>query len=162
MRLDLLIISGGKTGADLGAWRAARAFGLRTGGLMPLGFLTEDGPRPEFVSLYGAVKIPTPDYRMRTEANVRQSEATIWFGRTDTPGAKTTLNAIRGMGRPHMLVVPGRGVRPSDVAAWIVDRRFKSVNVAGNRESKAPGIGARVERFMGEVFRQLGYGQAGS
>jgi hypothetical protein len=27
---------------------------------------------------------------------------------------------------------------------------------AGDRVSKAPEIGARVERFMGEVFRRLG------
>ena len=29
--------------------------------------------------------------------------------------------------------------------------------MAGNRESKALGIGARVERFLAEVFRQLGH-----
>jgi hypothetical protein len=29
--------------------------------------------------------------------------------------------------------------------------------VAGNRESKSPGIGDRVERFLGAVFRQLGH-----
>jgi hypothetical protein len=34
---------------------------------MPLGFLTEDGPRPEFADLYGAREMPTPDYRARTE-----------------------------------------------------------------------------------------------
>jgi hypothetical protein len=35
------ILSGGQTGADQAAWRAARSFGLPTGGWMPLGFLTE-------------------------------------------------------------------------------------------------------------------------
>jgi hypothetical protein len=29
--------------------------------------------------------------------------------------------------------------------------------VAGNRESKSPGIGDRVERFLGVVFWRLGY-----
>jgi hypothetical protein len=29
------------------------------------------------------------------------------------------------------------------------------VNAAGNRESTSLGIGARVERFLGAVFRQL-------
>jgi hypothetical protein len=28
--------------------------------------------------------------------------------------------------------------------------------VAGDRESKSPGIGDRVERFLAAVFRQLG------
>jgi hypothetical protein len=48
--------------------------------------------------------------------------------------------------------------RPSQVAAWIVENRVKALNVAGNRESKAPGIGARVEAFLGRVFRRLASG----
>jgi hypothetical protein len=42
------VIAGGQTGADQAGWRAARASGIATWGFMPLGFLTEDGPRPEF------------------------------------------------------------------------------------------------------------------
>jgi hypothetical protein len=37
------IVSGGQTCADKAGWRAARAFGIPTGGWMSLGFLTEDG-----------------------------------------------------------------------------------------------------------------------
>ena len=48
------IISGGQSGADQAGWRVARAFGIPTGGAMPLGFLTEEGSRPEFAELYGA------------------------------------------------------------------------------------------------------------
>jgi hypothetical protein len=33
------------------------------------------------------------------------------------------------------------------------------LNVAGNCESKAPGSGERVERFMVAVFRQLATGR---
>ncbi len=100
--------------------------------------------------------MPTADYRARTEQNVRDADATVWFGTINSPGAKATLHAIRGMGKPHTIVAPGGGVRPSEVADWVSRRGFKSLNVAGNRESKAPGIGVRVERFMAEVFRQLG------
>ena len=42
------INSGGQTGADQAAWRVAKAFGVRSGGRMPNGFLTADGPGPEF------------------------------------------------------------------------------------------------------------------
>ena len=60
------IISGGQTGADQAGWRATRAFGIPTGGSMPRGFLTEDGPRPDFAELFGAVEMPTPDHHART------------------------------------------------------------------------------------------------
>jgi hypothetical protein len=60
------------------------------------------------------------------------------------------------MGRPHLLIVPHGQVHPSDVAAWLRSQRGVTVlNIAGNRESKAPGIGDRVERFLTELFRQL-------
>ena len=49
------IISGFQTGADIGGILAAKRLGLETGGTMPKGFRTEDGPRPEFAELYGAV-----------------------------------------------------------------------------------------------------------
>jgi hypothetical protein len=62
------------------------------------------------------------------------------------------------MGRPDLLVTPRKVVRPSDVARWVRENRVGVLNVAGNRESKAPGIGARLEAFLGRVFRRLAQG----
>ena len=59
------IVTGGQTGADQAGWRAAGACGIPTGGWMPKGFLTEDGPRPEFATLYDAREIPTTAYPPR-------------------------------------------------------------------------------------------------
>jgi hypothetical protein len=150
-------ISGGQTGADQAAWRAAKAHAIATGGWMPKGFLTEDGPRPEFAELYGALEMPTDSYCLRTEQNVRDSQATLWFGSTDTPGAKTTLNACQGMGRP-LLIVQQRQIRSTAAAVWLRSQPpITLLNFAGNRESKANGIGDRVEQFLAQLFRQLGH-----
>lgn len=40
------IISGGQTGVDQAALRAARDLGITTSGTAPLGWITEDGPAP--------------------------------------------------------------------------------------------------------------------
>jgi hypothetical protein len=80
------VVSGGQTGADQAGWRAARALGIVTGSRMPEGFLTEAGPRPEFAELFGAVELPGGGYPERTRANVRNSDATVWFGNPDSPG----------------------------------------------------------------------------
>ena len=101
------IISGGQTGADQAGWRPARTCGLGTGGWMPRGFLTEDGPRPDFAVLYGAREMTIAEYPPRTRRNARDGDATLWFGDTVTPGARTTLAACRGLGRPCMLGIPG-------------------------------------------------------
>jgi hypothetical protein len=57
-------------------------------------------------------------------------------------------------GKPFKAVIPG-STRPRQVAVWIVDHDVWNLNVAGNRASRSPGIGARVERFLADVFRQL-------
>ena len=73
------VISGGQTGADLGGLIAARAFSLRTGGWMPMGFLTLDGPQPDLAKLYGLQEHSSASYPPRTRRNVQQSDATIRF-----------------------------------------------------------------------------------
>ena len=76
---------------------------------MPLGFLTEDGPRPEFAELYGTMEVPRGGYPERTLANVRDSDATIWFDNPDRPGARTTLRACTGF---------GKSIAPQDRGEW--------------------------------------------
>ena len=147
------VVSGGQTGADQAGWRAARACGIATGGWMPRRFETEDGPRPDFAAEFGAVELDG-GYAERTRANVRDSGGTLWFGDTQSPGGRTTLRACHALGMPAFVVIEGR-TRPSDLAAWIEAEEIRTLNVAGNRESTAPGIGSRVERFLAETFRRL-------
>jgi hypothetical protein len=148
------IISGGQSGANQAGWRAANAAGIPTGGAMPLGFMTEDGPRPEFEQLYGAHQLDTADYLARTEANVKASDGTLLFGRNNTPGALCVFRASATYQKPYYFV-PFRSnqpIRPTYVARWIALQNIKVLNVAGNTESGAPGIGARVEAFLGRLF----------
>ncbi len=71
-----------------------------------------------------------------------------------TPGGRTTLDACRLNDRPFLIVY--RGTRPSAVAGWIEEKGIRVLNVAGNRESSNRGVGARVERFLADVFARLG------
>jgi hypothetical protein len=151
------IISGGQTGADQAGWRAANAYGVPAGGSMPRGFLTVDGPRPEFAEQFGAVQMSSESYPWRTEQNVRDADATVWFGETTTSGANATIGACRGHGKPCFLVSPSASFEPSHLAAWLTQYQVRVLNVAGNRESDEPGIGAHVERFMEQVLELLGH-----
>jgi hypothetical protein len=151
------IVGGGQTGAARAGWRAARACKIPTDGWMPLGFLTEDGPRPEFAGLYGAVELPTVDDPTPTRRNAMEAGATIWFGSLHSPGSIVTHRACLDFGRFCYDVVEGRD-GPSDVARWLSASRVSSLNVAGDRESSHPGIGDRVERFLVSVFRKLAEG----
>jgi hypothetical protein len=73
-------------------------------------------------------------------------------GRPQTPAATAASRSC---------LVFGGISRPSDAVEFIRAKGVRVCNVAGNRESKAPGIGARVERFLRDVFRRLGHAEVG-
>ncbi len=176
------VISGGQSGADQAGLRAACAAGIATGGTAPRWWLAEvadvqpDGTTrwvhrvSPWLADFGLAECDDPSddptdrvvqpwrdwcaraYVARTRANAPGSDATLWFGDHTSPGGRTTLDAARGAGRP-ILIVYGGVTKPSDVRSWIEKDRVLILNVAGNRESTAPGIGERVERFLGRVFR---------
>lgn len=153
------IVCGFQSGADQGGIRAASAAGLVTGGFIPRGFLTEDGPRPEFAGLYGAVEHKSDKYPPRTYANVHAAEATLWYGYGDSRGFDCTSKACERIGRPLWFVAHDRS--PADVATLLGGFRYKSLNIAGTRESKAPGVGAWAERHFAEVLLRLAAGPEG-
>jgi Circularly permutated YpsA SLOG family len=112
-----VVISGGQTGADQAGWRAAQPCDIPIGRWMPFGFLTEVGPQRWFSNLYGTREMPTTSYPARTLKNVEDSAGTLWFGTTDTPGAKTTLEACEFTRRPVILMTPSEVVLASDSVA---------------------------------------------
>ena len=151
-----VIVSGGQTGADQAGWRAAKAAGIATAGWMPKGFLTEDGPRPEFAEMYGAKQTTSTTYPERTRLNARLGNITLWFGDPSSRGGKATLKEC-GIYLRIWPEHPQFDWKVARVAEWLSRPNFgcRILNIAGNRESSAPGIGQWVEAYMREVFRLL-------
>lgn len=121
---------------------------------MPLGFLTEDGRRPDMEAAYGMKAARTADSPARTRLNAKESSATIWLGPTGCPGWVATAAAVERYGRPMLVVEPGT-TTPRMVADFLAARRVRILNVAGPRESRSPGIGERAEAFLIRLFRLL-------
>lgn len=148
------LISGGQTGADQAALRAAKAAGIPTGGCAAKGWMTEDGPAP-WLADYGLVEcLGEPGYPLRTRMNVELASACLWFGNPHSPGGKLTTRLCIEHNIDTFTVISQS--TPVDVACWIADGIAAQppivLMVAGNRESKSPGIGAKVEAFLQEVF----------
>ncbi|MEM8679348.1 MAG: putative molybdenum carrier protein, partial [Planctomycetota bacterium] len=68
------VVSGGQTGVDRGALDAAIYLGLPHGGWCPRGRLAEDGVIP---ARYELQETTAPQYAVRTEKNVIDSDATL-------------------------------------------------------------------------------------
>jgi hypothetical protein len=150
------VISGGQTGADLGGLFAAKACGLKTGGWMPKGFRTLDGPRPDLAEDYGLQEHSSAHYPPRTRRNVQMSDATLRFARLwQTPGEQATLRFLIRYGKPYFDVDVDAPPPHAEVADWLRSQRVRILNIAGNTERNVPGIEAFVAAYLTEVFRLI-------
>jgi hypothetical protein len=146
------VISGCQSGADLAGVTSAKRNGKQTGGWMPKGYRNQFGYFPEYQEMFNVVEHESPDYPPRTEFNVANSDGTIRFAvRWSSAGERLTLRLIKKHKKPHLDVT--RKITPEDVVAWIEQNNIRVLNVAGNSERTAPGIGQIVESFLDKVFK---------
>lgn len=155
MNLIIKIISGGQTGADIGGLRAATAYGIPTGGCAAKGYKTENGVSKEVETLYGLVDKGF-DYVERTKENVRESDITLVYAdNANSAGTKLTIDSCVKYKKPFRMNLPS--FRICDLLKQMNqilphDKVFV-INIAGNRESVAPGIGERTERLVGDGLK---------
>jgi hypothetical protein len=151
------IISGGQTGADQGALRAAKAAGIQTGGWVPRHCMTEVGPMRSLLTDFGCQEANSESYAFRTRLNVRDSDGTLWVSNQITvtsPGYYATAAAANDYERPFKIVKLILGTTDSieDVLSWCQAHEIRILNVAGHRESSALGLGAQVEFLIGRLL----------
>lgn len=153
------IVSGGQTGSDRAGWEAAFYCEIPIGGWVPLHRLAEDGAIP--AKYEGLQETASEDYLARNEANVVDSDATVvfCFGRP-TGGSKKTVLFAQKHHRPCLAVDLNKPRKDVIVAVvkWLktdcpgIDG---CLNVAGSRESKAPGIQQAVMVRMLDVISEV-------
>lgn len=142
------IISGGQTGADQGALVAARQLGIETGGWMPLGARTEAGCCPALLELYGLKEDSSPEYPPRTRKNVRDSDATAWFGTLKSAGHHCTKKACDEYERPFKVIRS-----PEQLQRFVAEFNVEVLNCAGNRQSTNRGIHRWTAELIIEAFK---------
>lgn len=153
------IVSGGQTGADRGGWDAAIHCEIPIGGWIPLHRLAEDGAIP--AKYTGVQQTTSEDYLVRTESNVVDSDATVIFCYgLPTGGSKRTIAFTKKHHRPYLSVdlkTPRKDV-VAEVVKWLKSECpaiVGTLNVAGSRESKAPGIQQAVMVRMVDVISEV-------
>lgn len=143
------IVSGGQTGADQGGLRAARRAGIATGGLAPLGWLTEAGPAP-WLEEFGLAQHDRPGYDGRTKANCMDADMTLLFVWKKSAGSNLTLRVLHEFNKPYLIVDKTMTIVENKIDNFEALKKSDEViiNVAGNRESVAKGIGKAVEEWL--------------
>jgi len=147
---NVKVISGGQTGVDRGALDAARALGLKYGGAVPRGRRTEAGPLPPGYA--GMTELSSISYRARTEKNVRDAEGTLILYRGKLRGGTAlTARLAKASGKPCLKINLGKtgpNLAAERIRAWLAEVKPGVLNVAGPRESAAPGIGRQAEEIL--------------
>jgi hypothetical protein len=156
------VISGGQTGVDRAALRAALVRGLDCGGWCPPGRASESGPIPDDLPLREtpmerSLEAPGVPRSLRTEWNVRDSDATLVLRPRDaagtSPGTEWALRCAGRLGRRLLVCDPADAGAAAQIRAWIRTARIRTLNVAGPSEGEQPGIEARARRVLEEAFR---------
>lgn len=153
------VISGGQIGADIAGVYTAKLFGIPTGGTMPRGFLTLDGPRPEYKLLYNMEEHTSPSYPPRTKLNVKNSDGTIRFAfNFNSAGEICTKKAIDALAKPYLdihLYSPKSDLnRISRCVEWIEKNKIEILNVAGNANKETAEM---TEIYLTKLFLKLGF-----
>jgi hypothetical protein len=148
------IISGGQTGADMGGLEAAREYGFPTGGYAPKGWMTERGRQEELLRSFGLVE-SDGGYVERTDQNVALADLTIIFGNVNSTGSALTRVRCFYRKKECVCISETSTLRALMLAETIASLSPKIINIAGNRESRNPGIQADVRRFLALVFSRL-------
>ena len=144
------IISGGQTGVDRAALDAALELGIHFGGWCPQGRRAEDGIIPD---RYPLQETSSPAYPMRTEMNVEDSDGTLILTQGSLSGGTLlTLKLARKHHKAYILVDLAQEADVSNVQEWCRKNRVDILNIAGPRESEAPGIYHRALSFLKELF----------
>lgn len=146
------IVSGGQTGVDRAALDVAMELDISCGGWCPKGRKAEDGVIP---SRYPVKETKSHRYECRNEWNVRDSDASLILICGELEGGTAlTVAFAKDWGKPYFVVELEAPNAPERIREWLESHRVRTLNVAGPRESKVPGINQRAAEFLRQVFER--------
>ncbi len=93
---------------------------------------------------YRLQETESPHYRQRTGYNVEDSDGTLVLNLGPlTGGTLETIRIAERLGKPCLLLALDAGATLADaqkLSAWLGQQRISTLNIAGPREGKRPGM----------------------
>ncbi|UCE85389.1 MAG: putative molybdenum carrier protein [Deltaproteobacteria bacterium] len=153
------IVSGGQTGVDRAALDVALELGVRCAGFCPRGRWAEDGP---IDARYPLRETASAEPAERTRRNAQDTDATLVLCRgAPAGGTAVAIEAAEAAGHPVLILDLGRAPEADAAGAWLRTRGVRTLNVAGPRESEAPGIYHEARAFLRSLLETAPDAEAG-
>jgi hypothetical protein len=157
------VISGGQTGVDQAALRAAMQLDFKIGGWCPPGRVSRTGIIPEEYSLTEtayerSTLAPDIPRSLRTEYNIRDSDATLVLRPHDTgkdPGTMWTIKCARLYNKPCYIIDPCAPGAEIQICSWLKKTPVKILNIAGPAEETSPGINQQAYQLLVRIFKNI-------
>ncbi len=150
---NLVIVSGGQTGVDRAALDWALHNKIPCGGWCPKDRLAEDGIIP---LRYPLRETWSGEYEVRTEYNVRDSNATlIIYHLMMSPGTRLTKAYCIQYQKPFLEIILDQGYHPEEIVTWLYENDIASLNIAGPRESHSPGIYTSTMDVLNDIYNVM-------
>lgn len=147
------IISGGQSGIDSAALKAASFLGLPAFAIMPKGGRREGCSIEDFQKKTGAIfrkiVLASDSYRFRTYANVYFSDITVIYdfvGKSE--GTIATIDACVALHRPYLLLTDTKKAEKEALYNFLINQSPSVVNFAGNSLSKMKKYKCSIKLFM--------------
>ena len=153
---DLIIISGGQTGADRAALDFAISQGVPHEGWCPFGRRAEDGP---IAACYQLRETTSRRYDQRTRWNVRDSDATLLLtiDQELRGGTSLTAEVAQRLNKPWLHLskaeYPNAGAAGERLLQFLETHKIERLNIAGPRASQQPEIADYVLAVLNEAVR---------
>ncbi|MEO1298388.1 MAG: putative molybdenum carrier protein [Cyanobacteria bacterium J06636_16] len=177
MELLATVNTGGQSGADIAASKAARAMGIPTGGIAPFGYVTDNPNTPKLLKELGLVEGPdrgsyAANMAARTQLNVANNDATVVFGNINPTkgepgrGSYITIEYAQNHQKPYIHFDNEALQSPETVASQLTDFVKQiatqkgspiALNIAGNRAKQNPTIEDKVYKVVQRTAELIGY-----
>lgn len=146
------VVSGGQTGVDRAALDAAIALHIPHGGYCTKGRRAEDG----YITFrYHLTELDDLKYEVRTERNVMESDGTLIIADERLTGGTLLTSKLCAERKKPLLKITSAGPEdPESFHQWLSDSGISTLNVAGPRESRTPGIYQRTFDLLSALLER--------
>ena len=144
------IISGGQTGVDRAALDVAICLNIPHGGWCPKGRKAEDGAIDKRYQLLETI---SDDYSERTKENINDASGTLIIvpslPLSVNDGTVLTINYVQEIKKPYYILdLENAEKHVQPLLTWLSENNIVILNIAGPRESQAPGVYAEAYQFL--------------